>query len=118
MRHSRWLHFLFGAALALPAAGPVLAQQAAKAAADEFAARGQREARAFKYGDWQKFCFTPGSAKMVCRTTISGSFESGQTAVRVYVTERECDNAARRRRGRPGGRGGRPGGGRAGGGGT
>lgn len=95
MRHSRWLHFLFGAALALPAAGPVLAQQAAKAAADEFAARGQREARAIKYGDWQKFCFKPGGAKMVCRTTISGSFETGQTAVRVYVTEREGDNAAR-----------------------
>jgi invasion protein IalB len=95
MRHSRWLHFLFGAALALTAADLALAQQAAKPAADEFAARGQRDARAIKYGDWQKFCFKPGGAKMVCRTTISGSFETGQTAVRVYVTERERDNAAR-----------------------
>jgi invasion protein IalB len=95
MRYSRWLHFLFGAALALPAGDLVLAQQAATPAADEFAARGQREARAIKYGDWQKLCFKPGGAKMVCRTTISGSFETGQTAVRVYVTEREGDRAAR-----------------------
>ena len=68
---------------------------AAKAASDEFAARGQREARNIKYGDWEKLCFKPGGAKMVCRTTISGTFETGQTAVRVYVTEREGDSSAR-----------------------
>ena len=62
---------------------------------DEFAARGQREARDIKYGDWQKLCFKPGGAKMVCRTTISGTFATGQTAVRVYVTEREGDSVAR-----------------------
>ena len=32
---------------------------------------------------------------MVCRTTISGAFETGQIAVRVYLTEREGDTAAR-----------------------
>ena len=95
MRYSRWLHFLFGAALALPAANLVRAQEAAKPPADEFAARGQREARAIKYGEWQKLCFKPGGAKMVCRTSISGSFETGQTAVRVYVTERAGDSPAR-----------------------
>jgi invasion protein IalB len=95
MRHSRWLHILFGIALALPVAEPALAQQAAKPAPDEFAARGQREARAIKYGDWQKLCFKPGGAKMVCRTTISGAFETGQTAVRIYLTEREGDGTAR-----------------------
>ena len=62
---------------------------------DEFAARGQREARSIKYGDWQKFCFKPGGAKMVCRTTISGTFETGQIAVRIYVTEREGVGTAR-----------------------
>ena len=95
MRHTRWLHFLIGAALAFPAADLALAQQAAKVAADEFASRGQREARAIKYGDWEKFCFKPGGAKAVCRTTISGAFETGQTAVRLYVTEREGDKSAR-----------------------
>ena len=81
------------------AADPAFAQAAppatTKAAADEFAARGQREARSIKYGDWQKICFKPGGAKMVCRTTINGTFETGQIAVRVYVTEREGDSSAR-----------------------
>jgi invasion protein IalB len=66
-----------------------------KAANDEFAARGQREARNIKYGDWQKFCFKPGGARMVCRTTIAGSFETGQIAVRIYIVERDGENNAR-----------------------
>jgi invasion protein IalB len=99
MQRSLWLRLLFGSAIVLSAADPAFSQAklptAAKAAADEFAARGQREARNIKYGDWQKFCFKPGGAKMVCRTTISGTFETGQTAVRIYVTEREGDDTAR-----------------------
>jgi invasion protein IalB len=90
MRHQRWLLVCFGLALA----GQALAQQTAKPA-DEFAARGPREARAIKYGDWQKFCFKPGGARMVCRTSISGTFETGQTAVRLYLTEGEGSDAAR-----------------------
>lgn len=65
------------------------------AAIDEFAARGQRDARAIEYGDWEKVCFKPGGAKMVCRTTIAGRFETGQIAVRAYIVEREGDNVAR-----------------------
>jgi invasion protein IalB len=95
MRHSQWLCICFGIALALPPVERAFAQQAAKPAADEFAARGQREARSIKYGDWQKVCFKPGGAKMICRTTISGTFETGQIAVRIYVVEREGDKAAR-----------------------
>ena len=99
MAQSLWLGLLFGAAFALSAADPALAQTApptaTKAATDEFAARGQREARSIKYGDWQKLCFKPGGAKIVCRTTISGTFETGQIAVRVYVAEREGDRGAR-----------------------
>ena len=100
-RRARFSRILFGLVLCLPVANPGLAQQAApagvaaKPATDEFAARGQREARSIRYGDWQKFCFKPGGAKAVCRTTISGTFETGQIAVRVYVTEREGDSAAR-----------------------
>jgi|SRR5689334_11254326 len=92
MRHSQWLHILL-VILAMPAAA--LAQEAVKPATDELAIHGQREARAIKYGDWQKICFKPGGAKMVCRTSISGAFETGQTAVRIYVTEREGNSTAR-----------------------
>lgn len=57
--------------------------------------RGERKAREIKYGNWQKFCFkTPGS-NMVCRTTISGTWESGQSAVRIDVIEREGEGYAR-----------------------
>lgn len=95
MRYATWPGLLLGIALALPAVDAAPAQQAAKPAADEFASRGQREARSIKYGDWQKFCFKPGGAKMVCRTTIAGTFETGQTAVRLYVVEREDGGGAR-----------------------
>lgn len=95
MRYSPLSGVLLGIALAFPPAGIVTAQQAAKPAADEFAVRGQREVHTIKYGGWEKMCFKPGSAKMVCRTTIAGQFETGQIAVRVYVVEREGDDAAR-----------------------
>ena len=95
MQHSLISGLLLGIALALPATDRAAAQQAIKPAADEFAVRGQREARAIKYGDWEKVCFKPGGAKMVCRTTIAGHFETGQIAVRVYVVEREGDKTAR-----------------------
>src|SRR5213595_2167634 len=99
MEQSLWLRLLFGAAFALSTVDPAFAQTApptaTKAAADEFAARGQREARSIKYGDWQKICFKPGGAKMVCRTTISGTFETGQVAVRIDIAEREGEKAAR-----------------------
>jgi invasion protein IalB len=99
MQHSSWRSLVFGVTVALSATEAAFAQAtpptAAKIATDEFAARGPREARSIKYGDWQKLCFKPGGAKMVCRTTISGTFETGQTAVRIYLTEREGDSAAR-----------------------
>jgi invasion protein IalB len=99
MKQSLWLRLLLGSAIALSAANPAFSQAspptATKAAPDEFAARGQREARSIQYGDWQKFCFKPGGARMVCRTAISGTYATGQIAVRVYLTERDGDSAAR-----------------------
>src|ERR1043165_8221408 len=95
MRYSLSLGFFLGIVTALMVGPLATAQPAAKPATDEFAARGQRDARSIKYGDWQKICFKPGGAKMVCRTTISGTFETGQPAVRVYLTEREGDSTAR-----------------------
>jgi len=83
--------------------GAALAQQPAasgagvgeKPAGQESAVRGQRMARPIQYGDWRKVCFkTPGS-NQVCRTTISGTFETGQSAVRVDLIEKEGEAAAR-----------------------
>jgi invasion protein IalB len=77
------------------------AQQGTPAAAPEekskadFSARGQRDARSIKYGDWQKFCFKTPEVNQVCRTTISGKWETGQSAVRIDLIEREGESAAR-----------------------
>jgi invasion protein IalB len=66
-----------------------------KPASPEFAPRGQRMARAIKYSDWSRFCFKTPGTNMVCRTSISGTFETGQSAVRIDLIEREGDKAAR-----------------------
>jgi invasion protein IalB len=71
------------------------AQANEKPAGQEFAPRGQRMAREIKYSDWSKFCFKTPGTNMVCRTTISGTFETGQSAVRVDLIEREGEGAAR-----------------------
>lgn len=66
-----------------------------KAAGQEFALRGQRAAREIKYTDWRKVCFkTPGTGR-VCRTTISGTWETGQSAVRIDLIEKEGESASR-----------------------
>src|SRR5271155_5477876 len=76
-------------ALAQPSAQP-------SARAAEMAPRGQRSlVRQIKYGDWQKFCFKTPGTNMVCRTTITGTWDTGQTAVRADLIEREGDSKAR-----------------------
>ena len=60
----------------------------------EVTSRGQRAAREIKYGDWRKFCFKAAGTRMICRTTISGTWETGQTAVRIDLIDRE-DGASR-----------------------
>ncbi len=92
--------------LMLPGFGVVTAsaQQAARPdggtasqtpAGQDFALRGQRAARDIKYSDWRKVCFKAPGTSMVCRTSISGTFETGQSAVRIGLIEREGDKAAR-----------------------
>ena len=66
-----------------------------KPAGPELAPRGQRMAREIKYSDWRKFCFKTPGTNMLCRTTISGRFETGQSAVRIDLIEREGEAAAR-----------------------
>ena len=72
------------------------ADAAEKAGGPEMASRGQRKpVREIKYDDWQKFCFKTPGTNMVCRTTISGTFDTGQSAVRADLIEREGDSKAR-----------------------
>lgn len=71
------------------------AMPATTAAGPEVAPHGQREAKDISYGDWRKLCFTPGGAKTVCRTSITGTFPTGQMAVRVDLIERQGDTSAR-----------------------
>jgi invasion protein IalB len=87
------------AALSLACSETARTQQAAASAAradtPEVAQRGQRATREIKYGDWRKFCFAAAGAKTVCRTSITGSFDTGQTAVRLDLIEPEGDGSAR-----------------------
>ncbi|WP_309296342.1 invasion associated locus B family protein [Bradyrhizobium sp. Ce-3] len=55
----------------------------------EVTPRGARVARDVKFGDWRKLCFNAAGAKTLCRTTITGTFGTGQTAVRIDLIERE-----------------------------
>jgi invasion protein IalB len=95
---------VFAAALAMTGVAEAACSQqatppgpypAAKASGPEVAQRGQRATREISYGDWRKFCFAAAGTAKVCRTTISGTFETGQTAVRVDLIEREGDGSAR-----------------------
>jgi invasion protein IalB len=61
----------------------------------EVATRGQREANDISYGGWQKLCFKAGAAPTLCRTSITGRFATGQTAVRIDLIEREDAPTAR-----------------------
>jgi invasion protein IalB len=94
-----FLDIALALSLMVSAGGRACGQQAVPAGPQsngpEITLRGQRDARDIKFGDWERFCFKPGGAKMVCRTTIVGTFNTGQTAVRLYLTEREDGNGAR-----------------------
>ena len=89
--------FLLAAIASIAFIPPADSQQNSVAAPGtaEIAPRGQREAKDIAYGDWSKFCFKPGGAKMICRTSITGKFVTGQTAVRLDIVEREGDGTAR-----------------------
>lgn len=92
LRSNPLLISLFAALSLTLGADQVRAQQSKPSASEqpEFAPRGQRNlVRPIKYGDWQKYCFKTPGTNQVCRTTITGTFDTGQTAVRVDLIERE-----------------------------
>ena len=68
-----------------PAASQQNSTVAPKPAGTEIAPRGQREVKDVAYGDWKKLCFKPGAAKMICRTSIDGTFATGQEIGRAHV---------------------------------
>ncbi|MDF0497646.1 invasion associated locus B family protein [Bradyrhizobium yuanmingense] len=81
-----------GAATTSSVASPMAAQSEKPA---EVATRGQRDANDISYGSWQKLCFRAGGAPTLCRTSITGRFPTGQTAVRIDLIEREDAPTAR-----------------------
>jgi invasion protein IalB len=86
---------LWGVALADQASTTAETPAAQKTTEPEVAPRGQRMTREIKYSDWRKVCFkTPGTS-MICRTTIGGTWDTGQTAVRADLIEREGEGAPR-----------------------
>ncbi len=89
------LDFSPGIAYGQEAAKPDAAVPGEKADGLEFSSRGQRTARDIKYSSWRKFCFKVPGTNMVCRTSITGTFGTGQTAVRIDLTEREGDTSER-----------------------
>ena len=90
---------LLPAAASIASGQPAVSQQnqtaAPTPAGPEVAPRGQREVKEVTYGDWRKLCFKPAGAKLLCRTSITGTFATGQMAVRFDFIEREGDPAAR-----------------------
>ncbi|MGJ4942340.1 invasion associated locus B family protein [Bradyrhizobium sp. HKCCYLS1011] len=72
------------------------ADKDAKPSASDSEPRGQRSTiRDIRYGEWRKVCFQPSDAKMVCRTTLGGTWQTGQSAVRADLIEREGEPTAR-----------------------
>jgi invasion protein IalB len=68
---------------------------APKPAVAEVTPRGQREVKDVTYGEWRKLCVKPGGAKTLCRTSITGTFTTGQMAIRLDIIEREGDATKR-----------------------
>jgi invasion protein IalB len=64
----------------------------------EIAARGQQKLPNLTYSTWKKLCFRGAQGadhKMVCRTTLEGKSDLGQTMLRVDLIEREDAPATR-----------------------
>ena len=87
-----------GCIVPVPASGQQAehpAQTTDKPSEAEVGPRGQHMPRNITYSAWRKLCFEDTLGKTVCRTTTSGSWDTGQTAVRIDLVERKGDNATR-----------------------
>ena len=54
----------------------------------EVAPRGAYTPRNIQYSAWRKSCFKSSNGKTLCRTSSSGTWDTGQVAVRVDLIER------------------------------
>lgn len=59
----------------------------------EVGPRGQRMPRHIQYSAWRKLCFKQSDNKVLCRTSSSGTWNTGQVAVRVDLIERHDGEA-------------------------
>jgi invasion protein IalB len=79
-------------AFALAASDAGQAQQSqpneGKPSQPEVGPRGQHTPRNIEYAAWRKLCFKSSDGKTLCRTSSSGSWDTGQVAVRVDLIER------------------------------
>jgi invasion protein IalB len=55
----------------------------------EVAPRGRHAPRDITYSQWQKLCFKAPGKETSCRTSISGTWDTGQMAIRIDVIERQ-----------------------------
>ncbi|MGM4894409.1 invasion associated locus B family protein [Tardiphaga sp. 839_C3_N1_4] len=88
---------LFAASASIVFSQSAVSQQSSAPALTgaEMRTRGQRDVKDVTFGNWKKVCFKPSGAKVLCRTSITGTFSTGQMAVRLDITEREGDTARR-----------------------
>jgi len=55
----------------------------------ELTPRGQHAPRDITYSQWRKLCFKAPGKEVLCRTSITGTWGTGQMALRVDVIERQ-----------------------------
>jgi invasion protein IalB len=55
----------------------------------EVAPRGRHAPRDITYSQWQKLCFKAPGKDLLCRTSTTGTWDTGQMAIRIDVIERQ-----------------------------
>jgi len=55
----------------------------------EVAPRGRHAPRDITYSQWQKLCFKVPGKDVLCRTSTTGTWDTGQMAIRMDVIERQ-----------------------------
>jgi invasion protein IalB len=92
-RKSSWvtlLALILASAPQLASAAPLTAPKEDPPLPDpEVAPRGRHAPRDIKYSPWRKLCFKAPGKDVLCRTTITGTWDTGQMAIRLDVIERE-----------------------------
>ena len=75
--------------LAAPPAPLTPPKEALPLSEPEVAQRGRVETREIKYSPWRKLCLKAPGKDVSCRTTITGTWDTGQMAIRLDLIDRE-----------------------------